>query len=787
MTRSGRPSRSRWPRVLTTALLALPLLTVPPLAAAPPAAAAPAPTAPAPAADDDRPVTVEVTRLEPRTVAPGGTVTVEGTLTNTGSQTLTDLTARLQRGEVVTTRADLLASDPEPATVASTAFAPLAARIEPGEEVPFAYSATTADLGLDRDGVYPVLLNVNATDPDGEQSRVGEVSTSVVQQTAPPATATAVAWLWPLVERTHRDASGQFADDALTAAVSDGGRLDRALAVLERIPEVVPPGVTEPSPVAPVTLAVDPVLVEELSLMAEGPYDVAGDEDAGTGTEAAAAWLDRLRAVAADHPVVALSYGDVDADALQAAGLPAAVTRSLPGAADGEAGADRTEADGTEADGTEGGVEGDVEGDVGGDGTNGADAVPTATADSPGPAGAALLREELGVAPRTDLAWAAGGALRADTLDTLTDGGIQQVVLASDALTGGTTVLGLTGAAAARTTVTGGSGPVTALVADSGLSGLAGAGAQAGGVRVAEQRYLAELVLLSQQPVADPAGQTVLVAPPRDVDPDPDGVAAMIADTALPGLRPASLADLAAGPVTDAGTPVHPADAPLLDAAGLADVAAAAGLRDDLAGAVVDDPAAALAPTDAALARTGSAAWRDDPDGFRAAAADLRSTTEELRRQVTLVAPVDGSYSLASSDSPLVLTVQNDLPFAVRVLVDVRTRDNVGLTIGSLGAQEVAPEQRTTLQVPTEVRQSGRFAVSAGLTTPGGGRLGDTVAIQVRSTAYGTISLSITIGAAVLLGLLFLRRGVLFVLRRRRGPAEEDLPADAWPPSRSPV
>ncbi|WP_448641712.1 DUF6049 family protein [Geodermatophilus sp. URMC 63] len=761
MTHSGRPSRARWPRVLTTTLLALPLLAVPPVAAAPPAAAAPAPTAPA--ADDERPVTVEVTRLEPRTVAPGGTVTIEGTLRNTGTQTLTDLTARLQRGAVLTTRADLLAADPEPATVAATAFTPLAGRLGPGEQVPFTYGTTTADLGLDRDGVYPVLLNVNAAGPDGEQSRVGEVSTSVVQQSAPPATATAVAWLWPLVERTHRDATGAFVDDELAAEVSDGGRLDRALAVLERVPQVVAPGTTEPAPLAPVTLAVDPVLVEELALMAEGPYDVAGAEDAGTGTgtDAAAAWLDRLRAVAGDHPVVALSYGDVDADALQAAGLPAAVTRSLPGAAAGT--------------GT-------------GTGTEDGNGRPTATADSPGPDGAALLREELGTDVRTDLAWAAGGALRADTLGTLTGGGIEQVVLGSDALTGGATAIGLTGAAAARTTAVGDGGPVPALVADSGLSDLVGAAGQSsGGTRVAEQRYLAELVLLSQQPVADPAGQTVLVAPPRDVDPAPDGVAAMIADTALPGLRPVALTDLAAGPATDAGTPVDPVDAPLLDAAGLADVVAAAGLRDDLAGAVVGDPAAALAGTDAALARTTSAAWREDPDGFRAAAGGLRESVDRLRGQVTLVAPAEGSYSLASKDAPLVLTVQNDLPFAVRVLVDVHTRDNVGLTIGSLGAQEVPPQQRTTLQVPTEVRQSGRFAVSAGLTTPGGGRLGETVAIQVRSTAYGTISLSITIGAAVLLGLLFLRRGVLFVLRRRRGAAEEDLPADAWPPSRSPV
>ncbi len=770
-------------RVLTTALLALPLLAGPALAG-PPAAAAPSapssapPSAPprTPTADAEQPVRVTLTRLDPRTVAPGGTVTLSGRLTNTGTEALTDLGMRLQRGVVVTTRAELIAEDaePDPTSAVVTPFVPLARPLEPGATLDFTYSVTTADLRLDRDGVYPVLLNVNGTGADGAARRVAEIRTSVVQQTTAPAAATAVAWLWPLVERTHRDASGGFADDGLAALVSDGGRLDRALDVLEQVPTVVAPGAPTGAPAvpaasaAPVTVAVDPALVEELSLMAEGPYAVAGREGAGTGTEAAAAWLERLRAVADDHPVLALPYGDVDADALQAAGLPAAVLRSLPGAA--------RPPDGT-TDGTPG--------NGAGDGAPGA-----ATEASPGPAGAALLRDALGVDPGTDVAWAAGGYLRPDTLGTLRAGGVERVVVASSALTAGERALGFTGSgAAARTTVPGLDGPVDALVADSGLSGLvASAVATTGGPRVAEQRYLAELVLLSQQPATDPAGQSVLVAPPRDVDPDPGTVAAMIAQTAVPGLRAASLADLAAGPATDAGTLVQPADTAPLDPAGLADVAGAAGLRDDLAGAVTATPATVLAPYDRALSRAAAVAWRDEPAAFVRVAADLRDTLAGLRQRVTLLAPADGTYSLASSNAPLVLTVQNDLPFAVRVLLEVRTRDQVGLTIGDVGAQVVAPGERTILEVPTELRQSGRFAVTAGLTTPSGGPLGDEVAIQVRSTAYGTISLSITIGAAVLLGLLFLRRGVHFLRRRGRGEADVAPAAGAaFPPSRSPV
>ncbi|PZU42632.1 MAG: hypothetical protein DI571_11025 [Arsenicicoccus sp.] len=99
------------------------------------------------------------------------------------------------------------------------------------------------------------------------------------------------------------------------------------------------------------------------------------------------------------------------------------------------------------------------------------------------------------------------------------------------------------------------------------------------------------------------------------------------------------------------------------------------------------------------------------------------------------------------------------------------------------------------LQVPITMRQSGGVTVTAALTTPGGGALGERVELQVRSTAYGPISLIITIGAAALLALLFLRRLVHFLLRRRaRATGSEagvpPLGPDGSPspgPTRSPV
>ena len=247
--------------------------------------------------------------------------------------------------------------------------------------------------------------------------------------------------------------------------------------------------------------------------MADGPYAVDGVEDAGQGTEAAAAFLDRLAAVAAVHPVVALPYGDVDADSLQAAGLADVVLRSLPGSTAGTA-QDPLATDGRP--------------------------VPRRRCRRPNPtgtaapetqqddaaAGARILADALDVEPRTDLAWAADGTLRPETLGTLQAGGVDRVVLGSAGLTDGKTAVGLSSSrATAHTTVSTPSGPVEALVADPTLADIVGTAEQsAGGARLAEQRYLAELAVLSMQA---PAGteQTVLVAPPRDVQAGPEGAA----------------------------------------------------------------------------------------------------------------------------------------------------------------------------------------------------------------------------------------------------------------------
>ena len=97
-------------RVLIAVLLALPLLAGT-VVAGPSAAAAPGDDG---ETDAERPVRIDVSRIEPGIVAPGGAIALTMTLTNTGEESLSGLSVRLQRADPVRTRADLLAAGADP-------------------------------------------------------------------------------------------------------------------------------------------------------------------------------------------------------------------------------------------------------------------------------------------------------------------------------------------------------------------------------------------------------------------------------------------------------------------------------------------------------------------------------------------------------------------------------------------------------------------------------------------------------------------------------------------------
>ena len=119
---------------------------------------------------------------------------------------------------------------------------------------------------------------------------------------------------------------------------------------------------------------------------------------------------------------------------------------------------------------------------------------------------------------------------------------------------------------------------------------------------MAEQRYLAELAVLGLQARAG-TEQTVLVAPPRDVEAGPEGAGAMMADTAGPAVAAAASGpdELSAGPPRPARqSSPRPATPPASTRPAWPTSSRAVAVRDDLAGAVVGDADAALQAYDAA-------------------------------------------------------------------------------------------------------------------------------------------------------------------------------------------
>jgi hypothetical protein len=91
----------------------------------------------------------------------------------------------------------------------------------------------------------------------------------------------------------------------------------------------------------------------------------------------------------------------------------------------------------------------------------------------------------------------------------------------------------------------------------------------------------------------------------------------------------------------------------------------------------------------------------------------------------------------------------------------------------------VPPLGRIQVRANAQVVRAGQFAVDAVVQTPEGTILGPPTRLQVRSTAYGTVTVWITAIAGGLLVLLVTRR----LLRRFRGerPAAPAAPSEPGP------
>ena len=122
------------------------------------------------------------------------------------------------------------------------------------------------------------------------------------------------------------------------------------------------------------------------------------------------------------------------------------------------------------------------------------------------------------------------------------------------------------------------------------------------------------------------------------------------------------------------------------------------------------DPNLVLDPLDVALDAAASTAFRIDPAVGEANLATVEATSAGLRSGVE-ISSAGNSYTLASSTSPLVLTVQNNLPYDVPVRVQISGGERVGLTVSDPEIQVVPAGRSQQVKIPAEVSRSGQFQV----------------------------------------------------------------------------
>jgi len=670
-----------------------------------------------------------LTEMNPRVVTADGpaTLTISGTLVNDGPDPVTGLQVRVQRGNPLTTEAqlrDALDGD-APTDSAVSPFEDLADELGPGGQLPVRLSVPLrgSGLSLGATGVHELLINVNGTPVGRDRARLAAVRMLLpvlgLPGAAParlPADPAPITVLYPIAEPPHRIATVPGApplldNDSLAASFATTGRLGGVLAALAQRAPVGSPVRTG------LCLAIDPDLVETASVMSQG-YQVVGPNGAavaGTGAAVAGQWLTQLSAVAKGGCVVALPYADADLVALSRGGLIDAAARAL----------------------------------------------------SPG---RQILSTLLQTPVPADIAWPADGVLDTPTLDIVQASGARAVLLSADAVSGrvrgGVVPLAgrpvtalltdplLTRAATAPPTTPVAPGPGAAATAES----LAGDGGP-----LATQDLLGAVAFRAgaDGPVVSP----IVLAPPHQWGTDGAGARALLdavgALVTAGQVTPTRLADAAGD--TAAPTPVRPdppVDAAEVPAAAVGVLADSARALTDLRSAVVESNVGITAdqlftPLQFGLLRGASAANRGSPPAAQDAAAAVLARVDAIRNSIRVLEPPN-PYALGSSDAPLPVTVANALPVTVRVQVQLKSTS--GLRVAPIDVQQVPPLGRRQVSVNAQVTRAGQFTVDAVVSTPAGGVLGPPSHLKVRSTAYGTITAWLTAIAGGLLVLLAARR-----------------------------
>ncbi|MFB6889128.1 DUF6049 family protein [Kitasatospora sp. NPDC056327] len=742
----GRRGRvlERAARRLTGALgaalvLASALPGVPVAAAAPAAGVRPAAESTVSA---EYPVVMTIDSVNKPVAVPNGTVTITGHVTNGGASVLRSAHATVRKpwgGKPLTNRSDLNSvvtrTTPQGSDGISLDSPQYALNeLGPGQSQPYTLSVAVADLQLTGEGVYELAVDVWGSTGDNQRDRpLGIARTFLPYNSGNQAEAqpSRVTTLWPLVHapvlaaQTYSEGDQTFPvlrDDSLAAEFAPGGRLNAL--------------VETGSAMTGLTWVVDPDLLDTAFAMTRtyrvqkpGTAGNAAKEDntsVGTGTAAATAWLEKLRAAVAKpgSQVVALPYADPDLasiahNAAELEGIDAALGKAAT-------------------------------------------------------AGRLTVEGRLSVDTRSDVAWPYRGyldqriasvALRAGAGLVLVNGASMPE---SDALKYTPTATRPIG------------GGQTALVADQVVSSLFEEDlATAQDQTLAAQRFLAETYVISRQEPQNPRG--LLVMPPRDLTAGSAKVLAGALQAAQEGkwVEPVRLDALAsAAPDPKANTAVPAAtDYPArvrdseLPAADLTATTRIQANLDTLM-RVLTLPQRVRGPFSAAMVRSLSTEWRTEAPAGNVYRDGVERYLKELTDAVKV--PPKRIITFAGDTGVLQVSVRNDLTQTVTNLKLVLSPSQPNRLRVEMPAEELVlpASQSVTLRFPAEAKNNGRVTMTAQLFTTGPDPkpYGEPVTFNVQVTSVTNGVLYVFGGGLVLLLLAALR----FFRQRKRRVAHDD-------------
>lgn len=480
-------------------------------------------------------------------------------------------------------------------------------------------------------------------------------------------------------------------------------RLERELATGGRLG-----GLVSAVQKAPVSLLADPALIDDAAAMNnKDGYTIKGGAHRSRSV-AAGGWLAGLRTMATGRQLISTPYADPDLNSLTNAGMATDITTS-----------------------TQAGQR-------------------------------VMTRRELGLpATAADVALPPDGTVDRATLTGMVKRGARTVLLSSTALpdygsqitTNPVKNLPVAGV------------KVKAVAYDATLNEVLGEDTHAdGGAVQAEQRFLAETALITNERPHEP--RTVVAMPPRRWDPDP-AFAKRLLNQHVPWLGTVSLKNvLNTRPVNRTFQPPKSASGGLTRSYlhQVKNLSQQIGLFSSIF--TRGESGFQLSP-----ARLESSAWH----GQSRHAVQLRGTVQsELNSaigKVTVIRKPNNTANLAGKSARIPLTVSNELGSGtVKVRLNVSAENPARLRVGHY-EREVTLEAglKDTVLVPVQASANGIGIINVELLTADDKSFGQRKQMRIQATGYGRTAL-IIIGVSLVV--LFL--GVGYRVMRRRGDGAEE-------------